>query len=120
MSSFPQYVHRLAQVIRRLTPEEMGQLLQLVPELKCVRSPAALEEEQKAVAYFRHVAEDLTGGELPSLQDEFIDGLTYQAYLELTDAEQDALWERIFAEEKTQSYDLEEHDARPGTRVAAR
>jgi hypothetical protein len=36
------------------------------------------------------------------------------------EVEQDALWERIFAEEETGLYDLEEHDARPGARVAAR
>jgi hypothetical protein len=41
----------------------------------------------------------LTGGKLPSLQDEFLEGLTYQAYFALPEASQDALWERIFAED---------------------
>ena len=75
---------------------------------------------QEAIAYLRRAAMDLTGGKLPSQQDEFLEGLTYQAYFALPEASQDALWERIFAEEKTGPYDLEEHDARPEARVAAR
>ena len=117
--TIPPYVQKLAQVIRRLTPEEMHQLVQLVPELERARAPEAVEEEQQAAAYFRHAAMELTGGTLPSLQDEFLEGLTYEEYFALSEAEQDALWERIFAEEETGPYDLEEHDARTGAGVAA-
>ena len=46
---------------------------------------------QEAIAYFRSAAMDLTGGKLPSLQDEFLEGLTYQAYFALPEASQDAL-----------------------------
>jgi len=46
---------------------------------------------------------DLTGGKPPSLQDEFLEGLTYQAYFALPEASQDALWERIFAEDDERS-----------------
>lgn len=127
VTTIPPYVRRLAQVLRRLTPEEMGQLVQLVPELERARSPEALEEEREAVAYFRRVAMELAGGTLPSPQDEFIEGLTYEEYFALPETAQDALWERIFAEEETGPYDLErqsvachrEHDAAPGARVAA-
>lgn len=119
IATIPPYVRRLAQVLRRLTPEEMGQLVQLVPELERARSPEVLEQEREAVAHFRRLAMELTGGTLPSPQDEFIEGLTYQEYFALPETRQDALWERIFAEEETGLYDLEEHDAEPGARVAA-
>jgi hypothetical protein len=98
----------------------MSQLVQLVPELERARSPWVIEEEREATAYFRRAALEMTGGTLPSLQDEFIEGLTYEAYFALPEVEQDALWERIFAEEETGFYDLEERDAQPGARVAAR
>jgi len=117
--TIPPYIRKLAQVIRRLTPEEMHQLVQLVPELERARALEAMEEEQQAVAYFRRAAMALTGGTLPSLRDEFLEGLTYEEYFTLSEAEQDALWERIFAEEETEPYDLEEHDARTGAGVAA-
>ncbi|MBM4460172.1 MAG: hypothetical protein FJ011_20815 [Chloroflexi bacterium] len=116
----PPYVQRLSQVLRRLTPVELNQLVRLTPELPRASSAETLEAEQEAIAYYRRAAMDLTGGKLPSLQDEFLEGLTYQAYFALPEASQDALWERIFAEEKTGPYDLEEHDARSGARVAAR
>jgi hypothetical protein len=116
----PLYVRRLAQVLRRLTPAEISQLVQLVPELERARSPWVIEEEREAIAYFRRAALEMTGGTLPSPQDEFIEGLTYEAYFALPEEKQDALWERIFAEEEPGPYDLEEHDAQPGARVAAR
>ena len=98
VTTIPPHVRRLAQVLRRLTPKEMSQLVQLVPELERARSPEVLEEEREAMAYFRRAALELTGGKLPSRQDEFIEGLTYEAYFALPEGEQDALWERIFAE----------------------
>ena len=116
----PPYVQRLSQVLRRLTPVELNQLVRLVPELQRAGSAETLETEQEAIAYFRRAAIDLTGGKLPSVQDEFLEGMTYRSYFALPEASQDALWERILAEEKTGPYDLEEHDARPGARVAAR
>ncbi len=119
-TSVPPYVRRLAQVLRRLTPDEMHQLVQLVPDLERALSSEELQEERKARVYFRHAAMELTGGELPSLQDEFIEGLTYEEYFALTEVEQDALWDRIFAEKETGPYDLKEHDARSNARVAPR
>lgn len=117
--TIPSHVRRLAQILRRLTPEEMSQLVQLVPELERAPSAKVLEEEREAVAYFRQAASELTGGRLPSLQDEFIAGLTYEAFFALPEIEQDTLWAQIFAEEATEPYDLEEHDAQPGARVVA-
>jgi hypothetical protein len=93
----------------------MRQLVELVPELKRVEPERVAHEEQAAVAYFRQAV-----GSLPSLQDEFIDGLSYAAYFALPAAEQDAIWERIFVEDPTGAHDLKEHNAQPNTRVAAR
>ncbi|MFQ5855154.1 MAG: hypothetical protein ACE5LU_05875 [Anaerolineae bacterium] len=118
--SIPPHVRRLAQVLQRLTPEEMHQLVQLVPDLERAHIPEVLEEEREARAYFRRAAMELTGGELPSLQDEFVEGLTYEEYFALPEVEQDALWNRIFTEEEAGPYDLNEHDARSNARVAPR
>lgn len=101
-TTIPSHVRQPAQVLRRLTPEEMSQLVQLVPELERAPSAKVLEEEREAVAYFRQAAMELTGGRLPSLQDEFIEGLTYEAFFALPEIEQDALWAQIFAEEATE------------------
>jgi len=37
--------------------------------------------------------------ELYEIQDHIFEGLTYQVYFALQEASQDALWERIFAED---------------------
>ena len=111
----PGYVQRLAGVMRRLKPDELRQLVELVPELRPVLSERAVREQQTAVAYFRQAASRLS-----SLQDEFIDGLSYADYIALSPSEQDALWDRIFAQDPTGSHDLKEHDARPNAHVAAR
>jgi len=114
-TTIPIYVQHLASVVRRLRPDEMRQLVELVPELKRVEPERVAREEQAAIAYFRQAA-----SALPSLQDEFIDGLSYEAYFALPAAEQDAIWDRIFAENPAGAHDLREHDARPNARVAAR
>lgn len=113
-TTIPPYVQQLAKVIRRLTPTEMGQLVQLIPELDRARVDVELSLEQEAVDYFRNAAIELTSGKLPQASDEFLDGLTYQAYMALSEKEQDALWEQIFAEDDTGPYELEETDAQPG------
>ncbi|MBM4460174.1 MAG: hypothetical protein FJ011_20825 [Chloroflexi bacterium] len=82
---------------------ELSQLVRLAPELQRASSTETLEAEQEAIAYYRRAAVDLTGGKPPSLQDEFLEGLTYQAYFALPEASQDALWERIFAEDDERS-----------------
>jgi len=64
--TIPPHVCQLARVLRRLTPGEMSQLVQLVPELERARSPEVLEEEREAIAYFRRAPLELTDGKLPS------------------------------------------------------
>ena len=111
----PSYVQRLASVMRRLKPDELRQLVALVPELQPVLPDHIVREEQSAVAYFRQAA-----SRLPSPEDEFINGLSYAAYFALPPSEQDALWDRIFAEHPNGPHDLKEHDALPNAHVAAR
>lgn len=114
ITTIPPYVQKLAEVLRRLTPREMGQLVQLVPELERAHSLEVLEEAREAVNYFRRAALELTGGSLPKQTDEFIDGLSYQTYFALPEVEQDALWEQLFAQSGTGPYELEEQDAQSG------
>jgi hypothetical protein len=92
----------------------MSQLVELIPELERARVKVEFSEEREAVDYFRSAAIELTGGKLPKPSDEFLDGLTYQAYFALSEKEQDALWERIFAEDETAPDQLEEIDAQLG------
>jgi len=113
--AIPNHVQRLAGVVRRLKPDEMRQLVELVPELKQAKPERVAREERAAIAYLRQAA-----GALPSLQDEFINGMSYEVYFALPAAQQDAIWDRIFAEAPTGTHDLKEHNARPNARVAAR
>jgi hypothetical protein len=105
----PTHLDELAKVLRQLTPQEMMRLVELVPQLK--QTQIVLEEQQEARDYFRQQALKLTDGKLPTPDDEFIEGVSYSQYLALSEAEQDAIWERIFAEDETGPYDLDEHDA---------
>ena len=58
-----------------------------------------MKAEPEAIAYFRRAAMELNDGKLSSVHDEFLEGMTYQSYFALPEASQDALWERILAED---------------------
>lgn len=66
------------------------------------------------------LALEMSGEVTPSLQDEFLEGLTYEEYFALSDEEEKALWDRIFAEDETGPYDLEEQEAPTDAIIAAR
>ena len=73
-------VRKVADVVRRLSREEMAQLIELVPELREIKPVSERREEADAVEYFRQLALEMSGGVTPSLQDEFLEGLTYEEY----------------------------------------
>jgi hypothetical protein len=113
-------VRKVADVVRRLSQEEMAQLIELVPELREIKPVSERREEADAVEYFRQLALEMSGGVTPSLQDEFLEGLTYEEYFALSDEEEKALWDRIFAGDETGPYDLEEQEAPTDAIIAAR
>jgi hypothetical protein len=71
-------VRKVADVVRRLSCEEMAQLIELVPELREINPVSERQEEADAVEYFRQLALEMSGGVTPSLRDEFLEGLTYE------------------------------------------
>ncbi len=112
----PQRVRQAARMLHFFSREELAQLVSLVPELQTIKPaelPAAIEHVRQAVLSLR-------GGVPLSPDEEFIGGLTYEQYLTLSEEEEDALWERIFAEEEVDLTDMEEHDVRPDAYVPAR
>jgi hypothetical protein len=52
----------------------------------------------------------MRGGVAPSPDEEFIGGLTYEEYLNLSDDEEKAFWDWLFAEGEMDIEDFEEHD----------
>lgn len=112
----PQRVRQVARMLHFFSREELAQLVSLVPDLQTVKPaelPLAIEHVRQAVLALR-------GGVPPSLDEEFIGGLTYKQYLALSEEEEDALWERIFAEGEIDLTDMEEHDVQPNAYVPAR
>ena len=84
------------RLLRRLSPSELAQVTVLMPELQA-HATATLEREPTD-DYWRRILREERGGYQPSLDDPFLDGLTYRGYFALSDAEQDSFWEKIFSE----------------------
>ena len=80
-------VHAVAQVMQRFSASELRQLVALVP--------AAADP---LIAHFRTLGQAQRNGQPADANDQFIGGLTYAQYFNLTATEQDTLWEQLFAE----------------------
>ena len=59
------------------------------------------------------------GGYQLTLDDKFLEGLTYREYFALPEAEQNTFWDKIFKEDAWEIEDFEEVDVRPDIAVAA-
>ena len=111
-------VKRAADVVRKLNGEELAQLVRLVPALREVQP---VEVSREAVAEdFRRQALEMRGGVAPSPDEEFIGGLTYEEYLNLSDEEEKAFWDWLFAEGEMDIEDFEEHDVKPDAYIRSR
>lgn len=111
-------VRKIAQVIRLFTPEERSQLLELVPELQNAEAEVALREP--AVRYFTDELSALRDGRSLSLDAPFFGGLTYGAYLSLSEKEEQVFWDNVFAEDVMDIDDYEERHVKRNARVSAR
>jgi len=109
----PRRVQVIAEVLRRFSQEELAQLVRLVPALE----DTALQ--QVISTHFRQRMLEMRGGIAPSLEEEFLGGLTYGEYLKLSEEEEKAFWDRIFAEGGLEIDQIEEHDVDPGVRIPA-
>lgn len=117
--SVPQRVQKVAEVIRVFTKQELAQLIRLVPELQEIQPDAELEEAS-AAEHFRRELLARHGGKPPALDEPFIGGLSYGEYLALSEEEETAFWDSLFAEEEIEIEDFEEHDVKPDARIPAR
>ena len=90
----PRRVQVIAEVLRRFSQEELAQLVRLVPALE----DTALQ--QVISTHFRQRMLEMRGGIAPSLEEEFLGGLTYGEYLKLSEEEEKAFWDKLFSLEK--------------------
>jgi len=116
--SVPQRVKKVAKVLQLFTPEELAQLVNLVPQLREIEPIREMEES--AAEYFRRELLARREGKPPASDEPFIGGLTYGEYLALSEEEEDAFWDKLFTEEAMEIDDFEEHDVRASARVPAR
>jgi len=116
--SVSQRVKKVAKVLQLFTPEELAQLVGLVPQLQEIEP--IREMEDSAAEYFRRELLARRGGKPPASDEPFIGGLTYGEYLALSEEEEDVFWNKLFTEEAMEIDDFEEHDVRAGARVPAR
>lgn len=120
-------VKEVADIIRRMSREERAELVRLVPDLQGVEAPeekpvpAKKWDEAELRAYFLKKMEELGEG-LPSLKEDepFLGGLTVREYLELSDEEDKALWDRLYTEVEKEIEEYEEREVRPDAVVPAR
>jgi metallophosphoesterase superfamily enzyme len=118
-TAIPRRVEQMATILQRFSREELAQLVVLVPDLKDVE-PASIPQGETAVAYFRRLATEMHGGIAPSPHDQFLERLTYEQYLALSEEVEEALWDRLFAEGEMDIKDFEEHEVKPAAYVPAR
>lgn len=106
----------VARMVSNFSRRELTQLMTLVPALRQVQpqAEAALE------AHFRQLGLEQRGGRLASPDDPFIGGLTYAEYFALSEAEQDALWDQLFAEVALDMESMPEVDVASHADVPAR
>jgi len=106
----------VARIVNRLNRRELTQLVALVPALREVQP----EAEEELVAHFRRLGLEQRGGRPASLDDAFIGGLTYAEYFALSEAEQDVIWDELFAEAAIDMESMSEADVIPHADALAR
>ncbi|MEK7278187.1 MAG: hypothetical protein AAB427_12625, partial [Chloroflexota bacterium] len=107
LESTPSRIEGIMQVIKRFTPSEVSELAQRLNAMQArdfVLSPEADEFWRKQV--------EAQGGPPPSLDDPFIDGITVRQYVALSEPEQAAIWDRLYAEELDKLEKEPERDVR--------
>lgn len=106
----------VARMLSNFSQRELAQLVTLVPGLRQVQPEAEVTLED----HFRQLGLEQRGGRLASPDDLFIGGLTYGEYFALSEAEQDALWDQLFAEVALDMESMLEVDVAPHADVPAR
>ena len=116
ISTNDQRARAAVQLLRRLTRAELAQVVKLMPELSSL--PPVAEEAESTKDYWRRALREERGGYQPTLDDEFLEGLTYRDYFAMSEAEQNSFWNKLFAKEARLDKEPEETDVRPDIAVA--
>lgn len=106
----------IARMLSRFSRDELTQLVKLVPALREVQSTF----DEELVAYFRQLGQEQRGGQPANPDDPFIGGLTYAQYFALSETEQDAIWDQIFAEAALDMDSMAETDVAPDAHLPTR
>lgn len=68
------------------------------------------EQEDEAIAYFRRLLEEQERLNPELVNDKFLNSMTYDEYFALSEEEQDAVWDKIWAEGEVDIEDVMEID----------
>jgi hypothetical protein len=103
-------VEQVARLVRTFNPQQMAQLVQLVPQLQTIQSQSEhySAEQAELAAYFDQQLEAFS--EYPPMQDDapFICGLSVKEFFTLPEAEQDRIWNEAHIEAERQLEDDEQ------------
>ena len=120
-------IERVARIIREMSAEEKRYLVYLVPELREVEplKPAEqpLRPSKEFLAQLRQEILEARGGVPPSDDEPFIGGLTRGEFYRLPEEEQEAIWDKVWAQaeaevEKSIEADYREHPVKPDALIA--
>ena len=114
-------VQQVAHLIQQFTPQEIGQLVELVPSLRRPAQEKRVRYEIVGQDMREYMLKELTalGDEYRPMQadDPFVGGMRVEEFFGLPEEEQARLWDEQYQMEID---DFEERDVRPDAQVSAR
>lgn len=114
-------VQQVAHLIQQFTPQEIGQLVELVPSLRRPAQGKRVRYDIVGQDMREYVLKELAalGDEYRPMQagDPFVGGMRVDEFFGLPEEEQARLWDEQY---QMDIDDLEERDVRPDAQVSAR
>jgi hypothetical protein len=120
-------IERVARIIREMSAEEKGYLVYLVPELREVEPlkppEQPLRPSKEFLEQLRQEILEARGGVPPSDDEPFIGGLTRGEFYRLPEEEQEAIWDKVWAQaeaevEKSIEANYRERPVKPDALIA--
>lgn len=109
-------VRAVAELLKRFNPQELAQVVALVPDLRMMQSP----QDNTLIDYFYQLGLAQRSGQPAQDEDLFIDGVTYAQYSALSEAEQDALWAEWLSNVALSIEEIPEVDVRADAKLLTR
>jgi hypothetical protein len=114
-SSINPKVVAVADLLQRFSPQELAQLVTMVPALRDTKGELRPNSDTSSdaaaiIAHFRQMGLEQRGSRQATVDDLFIGGLTFAQYFALSPAKQDAFWEQLFAQSDTDMETMDEVD----------